>query len=114
MAYDALGKGSREGQRIVIKGRALFDESRTSTPRIGQINPEQDWDSVILVLFDESYQPIDIYEASRDDIKQALAGRDSKRKKRGAMSVAQFKIIGKLIWTVDQGDETEVWENQAK
>ena len=33
LAYDALGKGDRQGQRIIIKGRALFDESRSSTPR---------------------------------------------------------------------------------
>ena len=113
LAYDALGKGSREGQRIVIKGRARFEESRSSTPRIGQLNPQQDWDSVVLVLFDEHYQPLDIYEASRDDIEDALAGRDSKRKKRGAMSVAQFKIIGKLVWTANGGAEAEIWDNQA-
>jgi hypothetical protein len=113
LAYDALGSGCREGQRIVIKGRAMFDESRSSTPRIGQLNPQQDWDSVLLVLFDEHYQPLDIYEASRDEIEAALAGRDSKRKKRGAMSVAQFKIIGRLVWTAGQGAETEVWDNQA-
>lgn len=113
LAYDAIGRDSREGQRIIIKGRALFDESRSSTPRIGQINPQQDWDSVVLVLFDETYQPLEIYEASKIDIEEALSGRDSKRKKRGAMSVAQFKIIGKMVWTADHGDETEIWDNQV-
>lgn len=113
LAYDALGKGSRAGQRIVIKGRALFDESRSTTPRIGQLNPQQDWDTVLLVLFDEQYQPLEIYEASKTDIEEALSGRDSKRKKRGAMSVAQFKIIGKLVWTADHGAEAEIWDNQA-
>ena len=113
LAYDALGKGDRQGQRIIIKGRAQFDESRSSTPRIGQINPQQDWDSVVLVLFDDAYQPLDIYEASREDIETALAGRDSKRKKRGAMSVAQFKIIGKLVWTAGGGAEAEIWDNQT-
>ena len=111
LAYDALGRGDRQDQRIIIKGRALFDESRSSTPRIGQINPQQEWDSV--VLFDDAYQPLDIYEASREAIEAALAGRDSKRKKRGAMSVAQFKIIGKLVWTADGGAEAEIWDNQT-
>ncbi|HET8807497.1 MAG TPA: hypothetical protein VFM76_03880, partial [Methylophaga sp.] len=40
LAYDAIGRDSRKGQRIIIKGRALFDESRSSTPRIGQVNPQ--------------------------------------------------------------------------
>lgn len=112
LAYDAIGRGNRQGQRMIIKGRALFDESRSSTPRIGQINPQQDWDSVVLVLFDEKYQPLEIYEASKIDIEEALSGRDSKRKKRGAMSVAQFKIIGLLVWTAEHGAETEIWDNQ--
>lgn len=27
------------------------------------------------------------------------------------MSVAQFKIIGKLVWTREGGIEDEVWDN---
>ncbi|MCX4189228.1 hypothetical protein [Methylophaga sp. OBS3] len=113
LTYDAIGNDDREGQRIVIKGRALFDESRSSTPRIGQINPQQEWDRVVVVFFDDNYQPIDIYEATREEIEEALAGKESKNKKRGAMSVAQFKIIGQLVWTAEQGVESEVWDNQA-
>ena len=110
---DATGKeGSRQDKRIIIKGRAIFDSSKAS-PRIGQLNPEQNWDLAVLVLFDEHYEVDEIYEASREDIAEALDNKkDSNRKKRGAMSIAQFKIIGERVWTRENGPETDVWENQ--
>ena len=37
----------------------------------------------------------------------------SNRAKRGAMSVARFKIIGQLVWDSVNGRQDEVWENQA-
>jgi hypothetical protein len=111
---DALGRsGEREGKRIIIKGRAIFETTRSS-PRIGQLNPEQDWDLVELVLFDDNYEPEEIYEASREAIADALEGKkDSGRKKRGAMSIAQFKIIGERVWSRENGLEEEVWDNQG-
>tara|TARA_R100001039_G_C1854868_1_gene118279 strand:- start:10778 stop:11311 length:534 start_codon:yes stop_codon:yes gene_type:complete len=110
---DATGKeGHRQDKRIIIKGRAIFDSSKAS-PRIGQLNPEQDWDLAVLVLFDEHYDVDEIYEASREAIADALDNKkDSNRKKRGAMSIAQFKIIGERVWTRENGLETDVWENQ--
>ena len=110
---DATGKeGHRQDKRIIIKGRAIFDSSKAS-PRIGQLNPEQDWDLAVLVLFDEHYDVDKIYEASREAIADALDNKkDSNRKKRGAMSIAQFKIIGERVWTRENGLETDVWENQ--
>jgi hypothetical protein len=110
---DAVGRsGEREDKRFIIKGRAIFETTRSS-PRIGQLNPDQDWDYVVLVLFDDNYQPEEIYEASRDDIADALEGKkESGRKKRGAMSIAQFKIIGERVWTREGGLEEEVWDNR--
>lgn len=112
-SIDAIGTGEREGKRILIKGRAIFDTTRSS-PRIGQLNPEQDWDLVELVLFDEQYEAEEIYEATREEIAEAMLNKEnSNRKKRGAMSIAQFKIIGQLVWTRENGLEQEVWDNQS-
>ena len=110
---DALGRdGEREKKRIIIKGRAIFENTRTS-PRIGQLNPDQDWDFVVLVLFDEQYEAEEIFEASREAIAAAMENKaDSARKKRGAMSIAQFKIIGNRVWTRENGLEQEIWDNQ--
>lgn len=112
--YDAIGHGNREGKRIQIKGRAIFDEGK-SGQRIGQLKIEQEWDSILLVIMDENLEPYEIYEAEREDIITALEDApSSKRNKRGAMSVAKFKNISRLVWTLENGvAEDEVWDNQA-
>lgn len=112
--YDAVGKGKREGRKVQIKGRAIFDESK-SGQRIGQLKIDQEWDSVVLVLMDENFEPMEIYEAERDVILEAMdETRESKRSKRGAMSVARFKNIAQLVWTPQEGEiDDEVWDNQG-
>ena len=52
LGYDAVGHGAHEGRRIQIKGRVIFDE-RKQAHRLGQLNLDREWDSVILVLMDE-------------------------------------------------------------
>lgn len=101
--FDAVGRGRREGRRIQIKCRTIFDESK-SGHRIGQLKLDKDWDSVVLVLMDDSYEPTEIYEAGRDVLVDAIdedAG--SKRSKRGPLSIAKFKVIGSLVWTREEG-----------
>ncbi|MCG7985923.1 MAG: hypothetical protein JAZ20_05115 [Candidatus Thiodiazotropha weberae] len=102
----------RDGKRIQIKSRTIFDESK-SGQRIGQLKLEKSWDSVVLVLMDEDYEPYEIYEAEREEILEYIEESSSNRAKRGAMSVARFKIIGRLAWTRESGLEEEVWDNQS-
>jgi hypothetical protein len=109
--FDAIDPG-RGGKKIQIKSRTIFDESKTGQ-RIGQLKLDKDWDSVVLVLMDEDYEPYEIYEAERDEIIEYVAKSSSSRAKRGAMSVARFKIIGRLAWTRENGLEAQVWDNQA-
>lgn len=111
--WDAIGHGAREGKRIQIKGRAIFDEQKGGQ-RIGQLKVEQSWDSIMVVMMDEEYEPTEIYEAERADATHALNEIDSKRAKSGAMSLAKFKIIGRLVWARGEGVvEDEIWDNQA-
>lgn len=109
--HDATGTGEQRDIKFVIKGRAVFDPAR-SGQRIGQLNTRQDWDYALLVLFDADYQPDEIFQAHREDIAEALENRQGKQKKRGAMSVAQFKIIGTRVWSMDNGPENEIWDNR--
>lgn len=110
---DAIGHGTREGKRIQIKGRAIFDEQKGGQ-RIGQLNVDQDWDSVIVVIMDENYEPTEIYEGDHADIAAALNESDSNRAKRGAMSLAKFRIISRLAWTREDGVvNDEIWDNQS-
>lgn len=102
--YDAIGRGSREGKRIQIKGRAIFEEGK-SGQRIGQIKADQEWDSIVLVLMDEEFEPFEIYEVDREVMMQEMASSGGgKRSKRGAMSVAKFKNIASLVWLRGQDD----------
>ncbi len=109
--YDATDP-ARHGKRIQIKSRTIFDESK-SGQRIGQMKLDKEWDSVVLVLMDEDYEPYEMYEAEREDILECIGKSSSSRAKRGAMSVARFKIIGRRVWSKEQGVESEVWDNQA-
>ena len=110
--FDAIDP-VRDGKRIQIKSRTIFDESK-SGQRIGQMKLDKEWDSVLLVLMDEEYEPYEIYEAEKEDILEFISKSSSSRAKRGAMSVARFKIIGRLAWTKENGLESEVWDNQAE
>jgi hypothetical protein len=114
LGYDAIGHGRREGKRIQIKSRTIFDESK-SGHRIGQLRTNQAWDSVLLVLMDDNYEPYEIYEAERADVLEAVAeAESSKRAKRGLLSVAKFKAISQLVWTREEGEIVDtVWDNQS-
>jgi hypothetical protein len=109
--YNAIDP-ARGDKRIQIKSRTIFDEQK-SGQRLGQLKLDKAWDSVVLVLMDEDYEPYEIYEAERDEILAYIEKSSSNRAKRGAMSVARFKIIGRLAWTRENGLEPEVWDNQS-
>lgn len=113
--YDAIGRGKREGKCIQIKGRTIFD-GKKSGQRIGQVKVEQKWDSIVLVLMNEDFETYEIYEADRNEVIFTLNDNsESKRNRRGAMSVARFKNIARLVWIAGEGeiDEDDVCDNQS-
>jgi hypothetical protein len=109
--FDAIDP-AREGKKIQIKSRTIFEDSK-SGQRIGQIKVDKEWDSVVLVLLDEDYEPYEIYEAEREELLEYMDKSSSSRAKRGALSVARFRIIGDLVWTKEDGLDGEVWSNQV-
>ncbi|OOZ41690.1 hypothetical protein BOW53_02790 [Solemya pervernicosa gill symbiont] len=114
--FDAVGHGKRDGQRVQIKARAIFDEKKGGQ-RIGQLKLDKEWDLLVLVLLNEDFESFEIYEADRQSIEEALNENSSSsaRSKRGAMSVARFRNIGHLVWTPEEGEveDDEVWENRG-
>jgi hypothetical protein len=70
---------------------------------------------VVLVLMDDAFEPVELYEAERPAILEALdEGTGSKRAKRGIMSVARFKAIAHLVWTRNEGlVSDEIWDHQG-
>jgi len=108
--WDALDPET--GQRIQIKSRTIFDETKGGE-RIGQLKLNQEWDAVVLVLMDEDYEPYEIYRAPREELATFVNNTSSNRARRGAMSVARFKIVGELVWDRVNGRSDGVWDNQA-
>ena len=83
----------------------MAQESKSGV-RLGQINTQGEWDTLLLVILDEDYETSEIYEASREELNDAIAGSEhSNRARRGALSVAKFKNIGWLVWTRETGHE---------
>jgi len=111
--YDAIGlQAPWKNLRLQIKGRAIFDEGK-SGQRIGQLKMEKEWDAVVLVLMDEEFNPFEMYLAARHDILDAMEDDTSKRRNRGAMSVAKFKHIARCVWTASEGRIlNDVWDNR--
>ncbi len=106
--FDVMMSYRGETLRAQIKGRVIFDERRSGY-RLGQLRAEQRWDVILLVIMNAVFEPEEIYLAYRDDITDVL---EKSKNKRGAISVARFKIIGELIWTALNGIEDEgFWTN---
>jgi len=102
--YDALTNELDQNLRVIIKSRVIGDRVKPGH-RIGQINPNGKWDILILSLMNNEFEPVEMYQLAHDDVADALNGASEKRGKRGAISVAKFKIISDLIWTRENGTE---------
>lgn len=98
MGYDATEKIGGSIRRLQIKGRCLLPGSKRSQ-RLGRIDLSKEWDAVLMVLLDSSYETLEIHEAERESIRDALMKPGSKaRNERGALDVSLFKRIGTKRW----------------
>lgn len=96
--YDAIRKTARGPQLLQIKGRCILPGSKPSQ-RVGGIKLDKEWDVVLLVLLDDRFDAIAMYEADRPVVEAALLAPGSKaRNERGALAVSQFKSIGRSVW----------------
>jgi hypothetical protein len=94
--YDAI---SRDGRRVQIKSRCIPPDAKP-VQRIGQIRFDHDWDTVALILMNEDFEPLEIWEAQREHVRLELERPGSKaRNLRGALGVNKFKQIAELLWT---------------
>jgi hypothetical protein len=99
--YDAIRKRNGRIHRLQIKGRCVLPGAN-SGQRMGAINVEGEFDGVLLVLMDESFNATAIYEADRSDVVAALIAPGSvARNERGALGVQKFKSIGRCVWSLE-------------
>ena len=98
--YDVVRNMPSGAVRLQVKARAVFDDSRRPH-RLGQLKLDKQWDAMLLVLMNEDYQPLEILEAPRAALETALA--DMRPNKRGTLSVARFRALGRVLWTMEDG-----------
>ena len=41
--------------------------------RVGSIRLDHEWDTVVLILLDQEFEPLETYEAERHDVEKALS-----------------------------------------
>ena len=98
--YDAIELVNGNTRTLQIKGRCL-PNGCTPGQQLGSIQPNKDWDAVLMVLLDSTFSATEIWEADRASVLAALAVPGSKaRNERGALGVAKFKSIGRLRWSL--------------
>jgi len=96
--YDAIRHEKGKVTKIQIKGRCIPASAKPGQ-RLGSIQLDKEWDTVLLVLLDEDLEVLSMYEAERTKVARALLAPGSKaRNERGALSVSQFKAIGREVW----------------
>jgi hypothetical protein len=96
--YDAV---SPDGKRFQIKGRVTHERSKPAQ-RFGRIRLDHEWDAVLLVLLEVDFSPLEIYEAERSDVEKTLMKPGARaRNVRGALSIAKFKSVARLVWSRD-------------
>ena len=94
--YDGVRKS--DGRRYQIKGRCLMPDCKPGQ-RLDRIDTKKEFDAVLLVLLDDRFDALAIYEAERVPVLAALTAPGSKaRNERGALSLSKFKSIGRLVW----------------
>lgn len=95
--YDAIGQDKR---KIQIKGRCLPENPKPGQ-RLGAIRLDHDWDTVLLVIMNDSFSVTEMWEAYRSKVEAALLAPGSRaRNERGALSISKFKQIGTQVWPV--------------
>ena len=93
--YDAVAP---DGRSIQVKARCVLPASKKSQ-HLGSIRLKHQWDTVMLILMDGDFKPLEIYEAKRPDIERELTRPGSKaRNVRGSLAITKFKSIASLVW----------------
>ncbi|MCH7564858.1 MAG: hypothetical protein IH968_13650 [Gemmatimonadetes bacterium] len=99
--YDAIRYENGAEHRLQIKGRCILPSAKPGQ-RIGKIDIKKEFDGVLLVLMDESFNATAIYEADRESVVAALTAPGSKsRNERSALGISKFTSVAKQVWSVE-------------
>lgn len=111
--YDATRYVDGQRIRVQIKGRCLAEGAKRGQ-RVGGIKIDQPWDTVLLVVLDEQFDPVAMYEAQRDAVVAALTTPGSRaRNERGALSIEKFRSISTRVWSRPDVSGSPGWQLAA-
>lgn len=100
--YDALDD---TGRKFQIKTRVVSRQGHKANPgqRLGSIRLNHEWDTVLLVMMNDLFEPLEIWAADRSIVEDALMKPGSRaRNERGALSIRKFRSIGHRVWPLHQ------------
>jgi hypothetical protein len=93
--YDATRSS---GECVQIKSRRILDWKRPYAGRVGRIDLAKPFDTVVLVLLDERYEVVEIWEAKRDAVESRITAPGSKaQNERGSLGISQFRSIAERL-----------------
>ncbi len=98
--YDAVGS---VGRRVQIKSRCILPNAKPGQ-RLGSIRLDHEWDTIAIILLDQYFEPLEIYEAVRSAVERepAAPGVEVTKRTRGAQCKQVQKAIGELRWPSDE------------
>ena len=97
--YDATRESEGRLEKVQVKGRRLAGAGSLYRGRVSKIDLTKPFDSVVLVLLNENYEAMEIWEAPRDKVESRLSDPGSKsRNDRGSLGISQFKSIAERVW----------------
>ena len=97
--FDATRRKGRRTETVQIKGRRILSGKPRYAGRVSKIDLGKPFDVVALVLLDERYEAIEIWEAPRDAVEARITAPGSKaRNERGSLGISQFKSIARRVW----------------
>ncbi len=95
--YDAMRRHAERIELIQIRARVVFDELK-GPHRLGELKLDKPWDTLLVVLMNADYEPVEIYSLGRAEVQAALEDRNPKQK--GSLTVARAKRVGTLVWAI--------------
>ena len=99
--YDAIELIEGIERKLQIKGRCVLPDSKPGQ-KLGSIDLSKEFDSVLLVILDQDLNAVEIYEAERPAIEEALIKPGSiARNERGQLGFSQFKKLARKRWPID-------------
>ncbi|MBV1910402.1 MAG: hypothetical protein KUG78_13955 [Kangiellaceae bacterium] len=95
-ARDNLNSNDSNDVGYLIKGRVIFKGGK-ARQKLGKLSLNTTWNRLLMVIYDSDYLPIQVYSVDREIIDNEMA--HVNQDKRGSMTVAKYKAIGKLVWS---------------